>query len=175
MNLLKAINQFDAFDDSERYVFSHRDMEKLFPEDGALALKAALNRLVKQGILIRPIRGVYVYAKSKNLHRFPLEHIARAMRRGDYNYVSLETALSQYGVISQIPMDRITVMTTGRRGEYKTPFGTIEFTHTKRSPIDIYQSTVLPDSPLPIARKDAAIRDLRRVGRNLHLIQPEEI
>jgi len=41
--------------------------------------------------------------------------------------------LSEYGVISQIPLDRLTVMTTGRKGIYKTIYGTIEFTHTKRS------------------------------------------
>jgi predicted transcriptional regulator of viral defense system len=137
VNLLRAISQFDKFDDSDRFVFSYRDTEKLFPEDSPLALKAGLKRLVKQGVLIRASRGVFVYGKSNNLHKFPREHIARTMRRGDYNYVSLESALSQYGVISQIPIDRITVMTTGRRGEYKTPFGTIEFTHTQRSPLDI--------------------------------------
>ncbi len=41
----------------------------------------------------------------------------------------LESALSEYGVISQIPIDRLTIMTTGRKGHYKTPYGTIEFTH----------------------------------------------
>ncbi len=33
---------------------------------------------------------------------------------GEYNYVSLESMLSEYGLISQIPIDRLTVMTTGR-------------------------------------------------------------
>ena len=54
------------------------------------------------------------------------------MRRGEYSYISLETMLSEYGAISQVPIDRLTVMTTGRKGEYETPFGVIEFTHTKR-------------------------------------------
>lgn len=39
--------------------------------------------------------------------------------RGEYNYISLESALSEYGIISQIPIDRLTIMTTGRKGEYK--------------------------------------------------------
>ncbi|PHM28446.1 hypothetical protein [Xenorhabdus budapestensis] len=64
---------------------------------------------------------------------FTAKDLAKAMRRGEYNYVSLESALSEYGAISQIPIDRLTVMTTGRKGTYKTPFGIIEFTHTKRS------------------------------------------
>ncbi|MCL6272220.1 hypothetical protein M3P05_20060 [Sansalvadorimonas sp. 2012CJ34-2] len=65
---------------------------------------------------------------------------------------------------------RLTIMTTGRKGEYKTPFGTLEFTHTKRSVGDILDSFVDRDRPLKIATKQAAIRDLKRVGRNLHLL-----
>ena len=32
-----------------------------------------------------------------------------------FNYISLETALSDEGVISQIPINRITIMSTGRK------------------------------------------------------------
>ncbi|WP_422139500.1 hypothetical protein [Endozoicomonas sp. ALC020] len=69
-----------------------------------------------------------------------VQSIAIALRRGDYNYISLESALSEYGAISQIPVDRLTIMTTGRKGEYKTPFGVLEFTHTRRSVADILDS-----------------------------------
>ncbi|HGS5457581.1 TPA: hypothetical protein ACN32Y_004777 [Vibrio parahaemolyticus] len=87
---------------------------------------------MKNQILERVARGIYLYTLSKD--RFSantLEIIAKTLRRGEYSYVSLESALSEYGVISQIPMDRLTVMTTGRKGEYKTRYGVIEFTHTK--------------------------------------------
>ncbi|MCA2486583.1 hypothetical protein LAZ45_26780, partial [Vibrio alginolyticus] len=75
-----------------------------------------------------------------------------------------------YSVISQVMIDRITIMTTGRKGEFKTPYGVIEFTHTKRDAIDIINNTITSDRPLRIAKKEAAIRDLKRVGRNTHLI-----
>jgi hypothetical protein len=63
-------------------------------------------------------------------------------------------------------------MTTGRSGIYKTPYGVIEFVHTKRSVADLLNSMRKIDKrPLRIATKDAAIRDLKRVGRNVHLLE----
>ncbi|TOP00365.1 hypothetical protein CGH26_25195, partial [Vibrio parahaemolyticus] len=43
-------------------------------------------------------------------------------------------------------------------------------THTKRDDIDIISNTIASDRPLRIASKETAIRDLKRVGRNTHLI-----
>ncbi|MEQ7871603.1 hypothetical protein V6R97_13200 [Chromohalobacter salexigens] len=113
-------------------------------------------------------RGVYVYKLSRN-HDL-LERIAKTMRRGEYSYVSLESALSEYGAISQIPVDRLTVMTTGRKGEYRTPYGTIEFTHTKRSVPQLLDRMRDVGRPLRLATPQAAWADLKRVGRNTHLV-----
>ena len=61
-------------------------------------------------------------------------------------------------------------MTTGRKGEYKTPYGTIEFTHTKRKLRDILNSMKDVGRPLRLANPIAAWRDLKRAGRNTHLV-----
>lgn len=62
-------------------------------------------------------------------------------------------------------------MITGREGIYKTPFGTIEYTHTKRSITDIIEGTIqVKNRPLRIASKKIAWRDLKRVGRNTNLV-----
>ncbi|TKY80591.1 type IV toxin-antitoxin system AbiEi family antitoxin domain-containing protein [Pectobacterium polonicum] len=175
MNRITAIERLNAFDKQGRYVFTSRDLAKIFHEDTPRAFNAGLNRLVKDGILTRAIRGVYVYNHAKSKDAYTLERIVLALRRGEYNYLSLESALSEYGVISQIPIDRITVMTTGRSEEHKTPFGVIEFTHTKRSPEQILQDTYFGNSPLRHATKKTAVRDLRRVGRNTHLIDESEL
>lgn len=170
MKQTDAIKRLMNFDRSGRYVFSARDMAKVLHEDAPAAREATIRRLVTEGILERPTKGVYVFAMSS--HRGPdtLELIARTLRRGDHSYVSLESALSEYGAISQIPVSRLTVMTTGRKGTYKTPYGVIEFTHTKRPLPDILTSALDRDRPLRVASKAAAIRDLRRVGRNTHLL-----
>ncbi|MNI75486.1 hypothetical protein D3C73_1316410 [compost metagenome] len=66
-------------------------------------------------------------------------------------------------------------MTTGRSGEYKTPWGVIEVTHTARSVSDILAGTIETKSPIRFATKKTAVRDLLRVGRNTHLIDQAEL
>jgi len=175
MDQVTAFRRLAAYDKKGRYVFTNGDLEKIFHEDSARAVRAGVQRLVKAGILKRAIKGVYVNSLAHSQGSSTLEMVAKALRRGEYNYVSLESALSEYGAISQIPMDRITVMTTGRKGEYKTPFGVIEFTHTKRPVKDIVRSMHDVGRPLRLANKKAALRDLKRVGRNLHLVDETEL
>lgn len=170
MDQATAIRRLAAYDRQGRYVFTKRDFEKIFHEDSPRAVRAGIQRLVRAGILERAIKGIYVNPLARSKGSSTLELVARSLRRGEYNYVSLESALSEYGAISQIPPDRITVMTTGRKGEYKTPFGVIEFTHTKRPVKNIVDSIRDVGRPLRLASKQAAFRDLKRVGRNLHLV-----
>lgn len=171
MNQRAAVQRLSVLDRQGRHVFARADLAKVFHEDEERTLQAGLDRLVRQGILLRVARGAYVYALSASMGAGTLEQIAKTIRRGEYSYVSLESALSEYGIISQVPLDRLTVMTTGRKGEYKTPFGTIEFTHTGRRASDILDNTQVVDRPLRMASPAAACRDLRRVGRNTHLIE----
>lgn len=171
MKKLEAIQILRDFDKKGKYVFTKRDMAKLFSHDNHKALDEGLNRLVKAKLIQRACRGVYVNSNAHCFDSYAIEHIAKALRRNAYNYVSLESALSEYGVISQIPLDRLTVMTTGREGVYKTPYGVIEFTHTKRSVINILDHVqTITERPLRLATKRAALRDLKRVGRNIHLL-----
>lgn len=175
MKKLQAIHIIRDFDKKGRFVFSKHDLSKLFPEDNQKTLEEGLIRLVKAGLLVRACRGIYVNDFSQSKDSYVIEHVAKALRRGEYNYVSLESILSEYGVISQIPLDRLTVMTTGRKGTYQTPYGVIEFTHTKRSIADILNSiNDVAGRPLRVASKQAAIRDLIRVGRNINLLHRED-
>ncbi|MCZ0939527.1 MAG: hypothetical protein OXJ55_12870 [Caldilineaceae bacterium] len=174
MQQIAAIRELMRHERTGPPVFTKKDLAKIFRDDDTNALNAGLNRLVRNRVLQRAVKGVYVNALSSNQGADTLEHIARAMRRGHHSYISLESALSEYGVISQIPM-RLTVMTTGRRGEYSTPFGVIEFTHTARSVLDVINGTVDAGRPLPLATKHIAYRDLKRVGRNLELVNESEL
>lgn len=175
MNQVAAIQCLSSFDARGHYVYARADLAKVFHEDSPRTFQAGLDRLVSKKILLRVARRIYVYALSRNIGGDTLEQIARTIRRGEYNYISLESALSEYGIISQILMDRLTVMTTGRKGEYKTPFGVIEFTHTARAVSGIIDDIRAVGRPLRMASPAAACRDLKRVGRNTHLIQEERI
>jgi hypothetical protein len=173
MNKMTAIQRLAKYDKQGRYVFTNTDLNKIFYEDSPRAIRAGIQRLVDTTILIRVCNGVYVNNLAQSKDSNVLETIAKTIRRGEYNYVSLESALSEYGAISQIPIDRLTVMTTGRKGEYKTPFGTIEFTHTQRTPNNILSHASNIGRPLRFANKIAAYRDLKRVGRNTHLVEED--
>ena len=174
MKKWEAIQMLREFDRKGRYVFTKHDIAKLFPHDNAKALNEGLNRLVKAGLLKRACRGIYINESAQCFDSYTIEHIAKALRRNAYNYISLESILSEYGEISQIPLDLLTVMTSGREGIYKTPYGVIEFIHTKRSVINILDHIqTITGRPLRVATKKTAVRDLKRVGRNLHLLQSE--
>lgn len=170
MDKQTAIRVLTEWDAAGRSVFTLRDLAKLFPDDSPKTLQEAIRRLVRSGLLQRACRGVYVFPLAHSQDGHTIERISIALRRGEYNYISLESALSEYGAISQIPMDRLTVMTTGRKGIYRTPWGSIEFTHTKRGIFDIMENIRDVGRPLRLATPMTAWRDLKRVGRNTHLV-----
>lgn len=170
MNRDTALKRLDQMDRSGRYVYSLRDLAVLFHEDSPRTLQAGINRLRNSGILEGVSRGLYVYGLSRHTNAHRIEAIAVKLRAGEYNYVSLESALSEWGVISQIPMGYLSVMTTGRKGLFKTPYGDIEFVHTSRPVKDILSRSVDVGRPLPLATLQAAMQDIRRVGRSLHMI-----
>jgi hypothetical protein len=82
---------------------------------------------------------------------------------------------SQAGVISQQMFAYLTVMTTGASKVIKTAFGTVEFTHTQRSMVELSHYTVPQGHKLPWASVATAYRDLKRVGRNVDLVDIEMI
>ena len=158
------------------HVFARRDIEKMFPEESGKAMDKSLQRMVADGVLLRVAKGFYVNPVARSKNRWIAEEIAKALRPGCMSYVSLESMLSEYGVISQIMVSRLTVMTTGRSGVVETPYGTIEFTHTKRMRSEILGRTMeAKGRPLRIATRQAAIRDLVRVGRNVNMMEPETL
>ena len=175
MDTLSAIAIFNEMDGLGKYIYRNSDLRTLFSKDSDRNFIDTITRLVKKNVLVRAANGVFVYDAAKNKDSNILEDIAKNIRRGQYNYLSLESALSEYGVISQIPTGHITVMTTGRKGIFETAWGNIEFIHTERSPLEIVQrSSVLETRNIRLAMPDLALEDLKRVNRNLHLVSIED-
>ena len=170
-----ALNILRSWDIQGRYVFRKHDLAIVLDESGR-TLDQTLARLKKAGVLERPAHGVYAFAHSRHLGPTTIEHIARNLRRGELTYESLESALSRHGVISQIPINRLPLMTTGRSGEYRTPYGVIEFTHTKQPVANILPELIEREShALPLASKQLAYANLRSVRRNLDLVDEGEL
>ena len=176
MKKIALFRKLSELDKRGVYVLARRDLEKLFPEEGEKAMEKSLQRMVADDLLQRVAKGLYVNPAATSKNRWIAEEIAKALRPGSLSYVSLESILSEYGVISQIPINRMTVMTTGKSGTVETPYGTIEFTHTKRRVAEIIKRTLFAKGrPLRIATKQAAVRDLLRVGRNANMIDRREL
>lgn len=174
MKSIEAVKRLHEWDKRGRYLFYSRDLAMVFGERGD-TLRSTIKRLLEDEVLVRAARDLYLYALSFHLGGRTIHDIARYLRPGEYVYESLESAASQWGIISQIPLDRMTVVTTGRSGEFKTPFGVVEFTHTDAQGEDIIAGTVRRDAngELPLATKDRTLRDLLRFGRSTELIDEE--
>ena len=100
------------------------------------------------------------------------------LRPREFNYISLETALSMWGLIEQEALGALTVMSTGRSQQLGTPYGFIDITHTARVPADLV-TRIIPCKPherwLPYATPRQAVADLLRAGRNTDLLVLSEL
>lgn len=101
--------------------------------------------------------------------------VYRTSRADTLNYISLETVLSDAGVISQIPMNTITIMSSGRSHVLRCDkFGRIEFVHTSQKPADLVD-TLYYDKRCGLWRASIAqaIQDMKSTRRNCDLIDWE--
>lgn len=157
---------------AEHYLFSISDLQSLFPTIKKNNLKVLLSRCAKKGVIRRVCKGIYLYNQAEYLRGLELFHAAARLRAGHFNYISLETALSDEGIISQMPIDTITVMSTGRKSIIDCgEFGKIEFIHTQKK-LAALESRIYYDERCRMWRadKNLALEDLKTVGRNLDLI-----
>ncbi len=93
MNTFNFIKKLESF---KRDYFTIADLEKITGLSRP-SLKVALSRFVKQGALIRLKRGVYAQAGT------PLDLVKIANQLYYPSYLSFESALSYYGILSQAP------------------------------------------------------------------------
>ena len=155
-------------------VYTSADFAYMLGRPRDKALQNIVSRLSRQGVIARIARDLYYDPVDPPSCTYLLERIAVRIHRWHCIYTSLEYELSRAGIISQVMMQWITVMTTGRSGVFTTPFGTIEFTHTERD-VNQIADQLYWDTEAGIfrARPERALADLRRVGRNLHMIDDQ--
>lgn len=156
----------------ERYLFTPTDMRALVPELSDTAYRALLSRASRDDKLIRLCRGLYLFNPAKANPGLVLYHAAARLRANAFNYISLETALSDVGIISQVPINWITVMSSGRSQTLVcASFGTIEFIHTQRKAAALSEHLDYDHRcRLWRAKPALALRDMKVAKRNLDLI-----
>ena len=151
------------------FVFGIETLANLFAGYNAESLRMIASRAVKNGILTRICSGVFLYAKSQEIdYGSILYKTARFLRNKSFNYLSLESVLSEESIISQQMFAWITVMTTGRAGIIDCgKFGHIEFVHTAKK-IDKIMPEVRYDLYINMFRATPklAYADMRKTRRS---------
>lgn len=139
-------------------------------------LRLLMKRLADTGVLVRAVRGVYVNPLARSLPADVRASLIPFIRPREFTYISLESRLSELGIISQVT-NTLTCMTTGETGYFATPWGNIDLVHTERDLEDTIAGEVFwrPDSPLPVASAKRAIMDLRRARRSTDLVDEETL
>jgi len=162
----------DSVADEDNYLFLLADLRGALPDHRYGALRAVVSRAERDGLLQRVCRGLYLYPGVDYPRGLLLYHAAAKLRAHAFNYISLESALSDAGVISQIPMHWVTLMSSGRRQIVDCgDFGTIEFVHTQKQPA-VLQSELTYDARCHLWRATVALalRDMKATKRNMDLI-----
>jgi hypothetical protein len=156
----------------EHYLFTLFDMRALFPYLSNSAFKTLMSRAVRSELLVRLCRGIYLYKPALPKDGLLLYHAAALLRADKFNYISLETVLSDMGVISQIPFNWISIMSSGRSSIISCgEFGTIEYVHTRQKP-ELFRAQLTYDHSCGLWRANVhlAIRDMKATRRNCDLI-----
>ena len=171
----KLTTVLESITDEEHYLFTLSDLHGAIPEQSQGGIKALVCRAERNGLLMRVCRGMYLYRKAHYAQGLLLYHAAARLRAGEFNYISLESALSDAGVISQIPMNWITVMSSGRTTTVSCgAFGQIEFIHTKRLPeVLASQLEYDPHCHLWRASVELALKDMNMTRRSMDLVDME--
>lgn len=164
-------NRLSELADQDHYLFTPDDLRALLPDLSPGAFRALLHR-AGQGVLRRVCRGLYLYPRVDYPQGSLLFHAAARLRAASFNYISLETALSDAGVISQVPAQWVTLMSSGRSSQISCgEWGTIEFVHTRQAPgavcgeLSYDRRCGLWRASVPLA-----LRDMRAARRDMDLI-----
>ena len=156
----------------KHYLFTLSDLSSALPSHSRAGLLVVLSRAVKSGLLQRVCRGLYLYPDTNPHDGLLLYHAAAKLRACDFNYLSLESVLSDAGVISQVPMGWITIMSSGRNRIVDCGrFGRIEYIHTRGSAAKL-KGQLSWDGRIHLWRASVtlALKDLKNTHRSQDLI-----
>lgn len=175
MNTKTAIQFLNFMTDAGILCFGIGDM-RLWTKnaESVESLRKSLKRHCETGLFLRVHKDVYVNGLNNPFKRNPYARycLANALRPHSNNWESLESRLSQLGVISQVP-NRLTFMTTGKAGIVKTALGSFEFSHAPAGLVP--DVTLFEETGVMHATANQAWKDLKFVNRNIDLVDMEAL
>ena len=120
------------------------------------AATQALNRLAAQNLVARIKRGVWVNKLVADLNPYEAVPFLRAPWPA---YVSLHSALADYGVVEEIPHVVYAVTSTMPR-RYSTPIGEFRFHHLPQALMWGFEVRQTGQGQYPVADREKAFLDL---------------
>ncbi len=172
--------ELKRLDQKGQWLFTFDALKVIFHDVELPTLRVMLTRHAKAGIVEKLGKGLYLNPEATSIPDRAQLALIEYLRPDAINYLTAETVLSEYGVISQMP-SRLVVMTTGRGAtfELRTPsrdFGVIEFVQTKKSREAILAGTYYdPERKTRVATPRRAYEDLLAMRRSLDLVDEEEL
>ncbi|KFZ29358.1 hypothetical protein IDAT_03070 [Pseudidiomarina atlantica] len=153
-------------------VHTSRELAFMMGEPLSPAFTKFLSDCARKGLIRRVVKGIFESTITPPEPTTAIYKIVNKLRGNVLNYISLESQLCHTGDISQVIMGRLTVMTKGRSGEFSTPYGIIEFTHTKKSIAQIMPNLYF-DNEIGMFRATTsqAIADLKACNRNISMVE----
>lgn len=149
MASMKTIDIIKAISRTGRRIFTAADIAKMVGSNNANTIYKTAERLIRNGILTRITKGVYSAAATPP----DLFEVANVLYVP--SYVSLESALYRYGVISQAPYTITSVSTN--KSKKKTAFNNeFEYTHLNSK----YFFGYVKDRHVLVASREKALLDL---------------
>lgn len=170
MNAQNLINWMDGRDRTGAWAFGIEEIRLAFRSENPATTLSALRAHAASGLILRITRGLYANPRAHSLPDNGCEALVAYLRPWDFNYLSLESAASECGLISQIP-GRLTFVTSGRGGLFQTPWGDIELVHTRLAPESLSDITFHAGRGIHIAGPQQALADLARFNRSLDLVE----
>jgi len=117
-----------------------------------------ISHLIKTGEIVRIKKGLYVLNESYRRGNISLEHLSNLLYGP--SYVSLEYALSYYGLLPE-KVETVTAVTTGRTREFKTPLGVFTYRNITLSQFSLGMEIIEPhpDVRFMMASPEKALAD----------------
>ena len=158
--------------DRDNCLFSMADFSSLFPDFTKENMRMLLSRAAKRGLLERVWNRIYLFPQVSYDSSVILFKAACKLRAQFFNYVSFETVLSRSGIISQLPLAWITVMTGGRKGIINCGrFGSVEFIHNEKKQENIAAELYFDTLSGMLWASDAlALQDMKDAKRPFDLV-----
>jgi len=137
-------------------IFNLNDIENLFPDENRKTLKNALSRWTSRGMLARLKKGVYEFSEPGADVNTPDLYVAN--RLYEPSYISLETALSFYGLIPDVAA-QVTSVTTKPTRTFKNKYGLFLYRSFQKDAFIGYGVMKYEGSKILIADREKALID----------------